>query len=255
MSAGSAKTENFMLGTACVMVGLPAELHDLNPLEHSLGLVKNFTLTSEPSYIELSQGVKGSIVHSTMTANPVRASMEVYEYTAANIAYSLGLNGAAKAPKTGSSTVSTVVPASPAQNTLSVVAATGFAANDMIMIEADTIENFVVRKIVSIATNTLTLDEDLPAIPSGAKVTVVNGIDIGSKEDQPFLSAKIAGKLANGAPAVVYLPKIRIINGFNLAFVTNDYGNLPFEFQIYDLVSTDPMYADFKNASARIFRQ
>lgn len=253
--AGLAKTNNFLLSTATVMIGAEADLHDLNPLDHSLGLVKNFNINAEPTYTDLMQGVKGSIVFSTMTANPVRASMEVYEYTAKNLAYSLGLNGGSVTPATAQTTVGTAVPASPSQNTLMVVAATGLVAGDTILIERDSIDDFIIRKIVSVSTNTLTLDDDLPSISIGAKVYKVNAVDIGSKDDQPFFSAKIAGKLANGEAVVILIPKIRVIKGFNLGFITNDYANLPFEFQVYDLVSTDPMYAEYKNANARIFKR
>lgn len=253
--SGLAKTNEFMLSTATVMLGAQADLYDLNPTEHSIGLVKNFTMTSEPSYVELMQGVKGSIVHSTMTANPVRASMEMYEYTAANLAYALGLDGSSKTPLTVNTTVNTTVPASPAQNTLVLTSATGFTAGGTILIEVDTIDNFVTREIVSVATDTLTLDQNLPAIASGAKVYLVNTIDVGSKEDQPFFAAKIAGKLANGSHVVVLIPKVRITKGFNLAFISNDYANLPIEFQVYDMVSTDTFYADFSTVNARIFKR
>lgn len=252
--SGTAITNDFMLSTATVMIGAPADLYDLNPTSNSIGLVKNFTLTSEPSYVELMQGVKGSIVHSTMTANPVRASMEVFEYSASNLAYALGLDGSGETAQTANTTVATLVPASPAQNTLVLTSATGFTEGNAVIIEVDgTDDNFVVRTITDVTSNTLTLNANLPAIPSGAKVYSANTIDVGSKVDQPFFSCKIAGRLANGKDIVILLPKIRIVKGFNLAFIQNDYANLPFEFQIYDLVSTDPMAADFTDGNARIF--
>lgn len=253
--AGFAKTDNFLLSTATVMIGLPAELNDLNPDDHAIGLVKNFTFTSDPAYTELTQGAKGSIVFSTLTSNPVKATMEAYEYTAPNLLYSLGLDGSqASAPATPT-TLTASVSASPAVNSIHVTSATGMSIGKYVLIEVDAIDDFIVRKITGVASLVITLDHDLPAIPNGAKVTVVNAIDVGSKDEQPFFSAKIAGKLANGEDVVVLLPKIRITKGFNLAFVTNDYGNLPFEFTIYDLVTTDPFYADYKTANARLFRR
>ena len=41
--AGEAKTDSFMLGAATVMIGAMADLYDLNPTDHSIGLVKNFS--------------------------------------------------------------------------------------------------------------------------------------------------------------------------------------------------------------------
>lgn len=253
--AGLALTDNFMLSTATVMIGDQADLYDLNPTEHSIGLVKNFTISSEPAYTELTQGVKNDIVHSVMTSNPVRATMETYEFTAKNLAYSLGLDAGNVAPVSTATTVASNVAASPATAILPVVSATGLAQGDSILIEVDSDENFVIRDIVSISTNNITTNAPLPAIASGAKVYKVNKIEIGSKTEQPFLGAKIAGKAANGDAMVLLLPKVRITKGFNLAFISDNYGNLPFEFTLYDLVSTDPNYAKFKGVKGHIYRK
>lgn len=253
--AGLARTDNFMLATATVMIGPVDDLHDLNPTDHSIGLVKNFQFNSDPTYTELMQGVKGSVVFSTMTSNPVRASMEVYEYTARNLNFALGLDGSTVNPMTVNSTVGTTVAASPA--TKDVILATGggsgFVAGDVILIAKNEDDDFIIRKVVSKSTDTLTVDEFLPAIPSGSVVYKVNAIEVGSKDDQPFLAAKIAGKLANGKHVVILIPKLRITKGFALAFSSENYGNLPIEFTLYDLVSTDTHYTYFGGAQAKIF--
>lgn len=253
--AGLALTDNFMLSTASVMIGPVEDLHDLNPADNAIGLVKNFQINSEPSYTELMQGVKGSVVFSTMTANPVRASMEAYEYTARNLKFALGLDGSTTNPMTINTTVATIVPASPAQKTLVLASGAGanFSPGDTILIDKNGDDDFVIRKVVSKSTDTLTLDEFLPAIAVGTAVYKVNAIDVGSKADQPFLSAKIAGKLANGKPAVILIPKMRITKGFAMAFSSENYGNLPLEFTLYDLVATDPAYAYFAGAQAKLF--
>lgn len=256
--AGKAKTNEFMLSTATVMIGLPAELHDLNPAEHSIGLVKNFTFTSEPAYTELTQGVKGSIVASVMTSNPVRATMEVYEYTAKNLGYALGIDGAQNLePIVTTTTVSTAVDgdASPAPTTVSVTSATGIVQGDTIMIMIDNEDNFMIRKVTNVATNTLTLSHAITQdIPLGAVVKKVNVIPVGSKDEQPYFAAKIAGVLVSGEKVVIEIPKIRIVRGFNMAFSVDNFGNLPMEFTLYDLVTTDTLYAEFPNEQARIYR-
>ena len=256
-AAGLAKTNDFLLSTASVMIGPMEDLYDLNPDEHAIGLVKNVTLSSEPSYTELTQGVKGSVVFSVLTANPVKASMEVFEYTAKNLALGLGLDldATGLAPLTAQTTVASPVAASPVSSVLNVTSAAGMTAGKTILIERNSSDDFVIRKIVSVSTNAITVDQPLPTIASGVKVMLVNAIDIGSKDDQPFFSAKIAGKLANGDDIVILIPKIRITKGFNMAFTSDNYGNLPFEFTVYDMVSTDALYADFANAQARIFRK
>ena len=76
--AGEAKTNAFMLGTATVMLGAQADLFDLNPTEHSIGLVKNFNLQVDQTYTELTQGVQNQIVFSVRTGNKVMNTMEAY---------------------------------------------------------------------------------------------------------------------------------------------------------------------------------
>ena len=55
--AGFAVTNEFLLSTATVMIGATSALKSLEPGAHSIGLVKNFKLASDPKLIELTQGV------------------------------------------------------------------------------------------------------------------------------------------------------------------------------------------------------
>jgi hypothetical protein len=91
--AGEARSIDFLVGTATIMLGLPADLRDFRPETHSIGLVKNVKLMAEATYIELTQGIRNSVVHSVKTGEPVRASAEVYEFNAANWSYALGFSG------------------------------------------------------------------------------------------------------------------------------------------------------------------
>ena len=51
------------------------------------------------------------------------------------------------------------------------------------------------------------------------------------------------------------IPKLRVVRGFNLAFTTDDYANLPLEFTVYDLVPTDTFYSDFDGDQAKMFKK
>jgi hypothetical protein len=250
--AGEAKTNSFMLGSATVMIGPQADLFTLAPSTHSVGLVKNFTVSNEPQYTDLTQGVKNTIVYSVMTGNTVRAQMEVFEYTSKNIAYALGLNGSSLAAISAVTALSAAVTA--AATSITVTSATGLTVGTWISIQEGTDDKIFYRKITAVASNTLTLNAALPvAIANGATVQKVNVIDVGSKEDQPYLSAKIVGSLADGTEVGLLIPKIRITAGFTLGFTTDNFGNLPLEFTCYDLTSDDPNYADFGGAQAKLF--
>lgn len=249
--AGEAQTSAFMLGAATVMIGTPDKLFDLNPEDHSIGLVKNFRVTSEPSYTELTQGVKNQVVYSVMTGNTVRASMEAYEYTGRNMAYSLGLEGSAIAAQTVETDLS--APAAATDTSLTVTDETGFSVGDYVMIQDGAEDKVYVRKLTAVALTTLTFAQALPkALPAGTKVSLSNAINIGSKDEQPFLAAKIVGTLADGSENVILCPKIRITNGFSLGFTTEGFDNLPFEFSFYDQITTDPFYAEFAGAQAKL---
>lgn len=256
--AGLAKTQAFMLGTATVMVGPQSALFDLNETAHSIGLVKNFALTAEPSYTDLTQGVKNTIVFSVLTGNPVRASMEAYEFTAKNLAYGLGIDGSAMASFSTETTVSTGITGNDGTPVVSVVVADAAAISVgqyIILRNLSSDDRVTVRKVTGKTGNTLTVDPGFKAglnFPVGSRVSAVNVVGVGSKAEQPFLSAKIVGVVADGTPMVILIPKIRVQRGFNLNFSTENYGNMPFEFTVYDLVATDPFYTEFNGDSARI---
>jgi len=250
--AGEAKTNSFMLGSATVMIGPQADLFTLAPSTHSIGLVKNFTASGEPQYTDLTQGVKNTIVASVMTSNRIRAQMEVYEYTAKNIAYALGLNGSTLTPISTSTTTSAAITAN--ATSITVTSATGLVIGDWIMIQEGTDDKVFYRKIQNLVTNTVTLNAAIPvALATGCTVQKVNVIDVGSTADQPYLSAQVVGSLADGTEIGLYIPKLRITAGFSLGFTTDNFGNLPLEFTMYDLTSDDTNYALFAGKQAMLF--
>lgn len=249
--AGEAKTDAFMLGTATVMLGAMADLMNLT-VDQSIGLVKNVTMKTTPSFTELTQGVKNTLVYSVMTANQVMIDGEMYEYTSRNLSYAAGLDGSEIEASTVSSLVTTgvVAPTPPAlsDEDLTVASGTEFAIGDTVFVQVGNADQVLVRKITAKAINVLTFDTGFPiAIPVGSKVTKVNVVAIGSLEDTPFLACKIVGTMANGDEVVVLLPKVRVTSGVSLGFKTDNFDNMPLQLSVYDLVSTDPLYAYFQS--------
>jgi hypothetical protein len=251
--AGEARTNRFMLSTATVMLGAPEDLNELQPSTHSIGLVKNVNVTAETAFTELMQGVQSSLVHSTKTGNTTRVSAEVYEYTAKNLGYALGLSGTTLSTQTVQGSIAIAVDALDTSIDLVLGEGSLFVAGDTIIIRTGSDDVVVVRKVTAVATDTLTLNLAVPAaIPVGSVVRKSNVLALGDKGDQPFLSCQIAGKLVNGDPAVFMFPKIRITGGFNFSFATDNYGNMPFEFAVYDLTSVDPFYAEYAGAPGKL---
>lgn len=258
--AGEAVTQDFMLATATVMIGEQTALYGLNPMAHSIGLVKNFKITAAPTYTELTQGVKNDLVYSIMTQNKVTATMEVYEYTSRNLAYGLGLDGTTVASITDSYLLN--APMAGADTTVVIQVSTDnhleFPDSSWVVIQ-DAVQTDYVHVVKTSGASvyaagppkTLTLTLDHPsgaarATAAGSTLTLVNRSNIGDKDDQPFLSAKVVGIMPNDdQPLILLFPKLRITKGFELSFQTTAFASMPFEFTPYDLISTDYAYADF----------
>jgi hypothetical protein len=90
---GSALSNQFHFSTATLCVAPMADQLIINPANHSLGLVKGLQVSAETSKIDLTQGITNEIVSTVVNSVNITGSCEVYEYTAKNLAYGLGLDG------------------------------------------------------------------------------------------------------------------------------------------------------------------
>lgn len=259
--AGEAKSIDFLVGTATIMLGAQADLRDFRPESHSIGLVKNVKLMAEASYIELTQGLRNSVVHSIKTGEPVRASSEVYEFNASNWAYALGFNGYSVNQTELETTVTAAVASSPSGTaTFTVTDTAGYVIGDYVMIQVGYDDTVIPRKLITGTTgSTMVFDAPIKNvdIPVGAKIRRCLVVPVGRKSEQPFLAAKIVGTVADGREIAIEIPKLRITKGFDLTFQTSDYANMGFEYTVYDQVPSDPQYLRFKNefdgASAAVY--
>ena len=258
--AGEAQSINFAVGTATIMLGAPADLRNFTPATHSIGLVKDVKIMAEASYIKLSHGVRNSVVHSIKTGEPVSMGAAIYEYNAKNWTYALGFAGYDVALTPASTNVTTAVAANPAgEDTVDVASAASFNVGDYVMLQVGTDDRVYPRRVSAKTTTTLTFDADFVniAIPLGATVRKCSIVPIGRKSEQPFLAAKIVGSMADNVEVCIEIPKLRVTKGFDLTFQTSDYANMPFEFDVYDLVPTDPEYArsrdEFDGAPAFLY--
>jgi hypothetical protein len=268
MSAGLARSTSFMLGSATVMIGPQASLYDLRPDLHSLGLVKNFQISTEPTTVDLTQGMKNTLVYSALTGNRATAQCEVYEYTARNLTYGLGLDGSALVPFATEYPTNAVLTGNDGSP---VVVATFITATNVVT-------DFPIGAWISIQdvnepdkvhygrlTATTTVTGSAPTIthtltftgfglktgnnfPAGSVIQRVNMVAVGSVLTQPFFAAKVVGILPErNEPVAILMPKVRIMRGFSLNFSTENFGNLPFQFQPYDLVPSDPFFSTFQS--------
>ncbi|MGH6957626.1 MAG: hypothetical protein ACREEW_13255 [Caulobacteraceae bacterium] len=265
---GDAKTAEFLLSTATLMIGPQADVMALNPTDHSLGLVKNVTAEYSPTFVELTQGITAQTVMSVNTASQSKISAEVYEYNATNLAYGAGLDG---------STVSTPNPLKSyaletaiAGGGVSVALVAGKGAdwaigNYGVLADTTQPDRIHVFKVSGIATDTLTVDAAYAIPTTGGDdawpvattvIYLVNSIGVGGVVAQPTFGAKIVGVMPdNGEPVTLIFPKVKITKGLSLAFQTKDFSSMPFELQPYALLPTDPFYADFGSKTWKVLRR
>lgn len=244
--AGEAKSTKFAVGAATLMLGPLADLMNLNVDAHSVGLAKNIVVTAESSFLDLTQGVKNSLVYQVMNGQTTRITAEVYEMTAKNLTYGLGLDGSALSVANVATTLTANIAAN--ANVAQVANASGFSANDWLMIQPSaSSDDIQLRRAANIVSNNITLSANVPVlVPSGAIVKKVNAINVAGEEVPTYVAAKIAGNLADGTPIVLLFPKVKITRGFTVGFQTDNYGNLPFEISAFDQVPGDPFYATIK---------
>lgn len=253
--AGEAKTSEFLLSTATVMVGPMSKVMELSPALHSIGLVKNVQVKTTPKFVDLTQGVNAQVVFSVNTELQSKITSEVFEYTGANLAYAAGLDGSAvTSPAQTSCSLATAVSVGGA----SLILATGSVAllalvTGSYVVVSDGADKCHVGKVASITSDTLTLATGY-TMPTSAVypistsiVYAVNRTLVGATNNQALFAAKLVGILpGSGSPITMIFPKIRITAGMDLAFdANNNFSNMPFEFQPYAMLPSDPYYADF----------
>lgn len=254
---GLAKTADFLLSTATVMIGPRDKLMELTPALHSVGLIKNVQVTTEPQFVSLTQGVEAVEVAAVNVANPARISGELYEYSARNLAYGAGLDasGAGYDPITTKAALASPIASGGSTVALAAgsVAANGIVVGDFIVIQDNVQGDLVhVGKVGSIATDTITLAAGY-TMPVGMTFAVattdvyrVRNIRVGSNFKRPAFGCKLIGIIPeSGEPITVLFPKVRITRGVGLAFQNENFANMPFEFAPQALLPSDPYYADF----------
>ncbi len=258
--AGNAKTNKFMLSTATVMLGPLAKLHELNPAEHTMGLVKNFQLTGEAQYTELTQGIRNAVVMSVRTGEGLRTSCEVYEFTAKNLAYAAGLDASGTSYDVVDelSALSEVATSADTDLVLAVAPVQAITAGDYLFIQKGQDDYVHVIKVATYtaATKTVTFAAGF-AIPTGMEFPVgsrvgrLKRIDVGQNVTQPDLACKVTGILPkDNTPFTILLPKVKVTRGLGISFASDNFSNMPFEMQPYEMTMSDPFYSEYGQAQA-----
>lgn len=261
---GSAKTSQFFFSTATVMVGTQAEQLTLNAATNSIGLVKNVAIEADPGNVDLTQGIMNDLVMTMVNSMNIKVSMEVYEYTAKNLAYGLSLDGTGSNYAANASSYSLAAAVAAAATTLTVATdlTTTFTAGSWIFIQEGTDDVVHLARVISssfASPNTTITFTGMP-VPTGMSFTTagrvgkLNKIDFDPNAAMVSLSVRIIGTLATDKrPIGLHFPKVKVTKGFSMRFAADNFGNLPFEFTPYSPISTDSGYNQYYNQRMHVF--
>lgn len=250
---------SFLIGNATVMLAPQgSDVFSLMPETHSVGMVKNVSISMESDQIELRNGIMQALVDSQKSGVRMTASFEGYEFSAANLYRSLGfanqtvitrrrgvLAAAAASGATSLSVNSSPIPGD-ANSGITAAANMPIGATLLLQKKDASGDSVYPLRLTVAASGSGPYVVTIPALPAGVSfaagdtVWVVNEMDVGSLAPNDFFCMKIVGTLANyNTPLVVIFPKVKVTKGFNLNFSETDYSNLPFEITPYFLSQSE----------------
>jgi len=264
---GTAQTDEFILSTGTIMVGPSDKLMELTPSDHSIGLVKNVNVSTDPQFVELTQGIDEQVVASKNNRNQARISAEVYEFTAKNLAYANGLNATGTDYDVNEtvmgldSDIDGVAEATTID--LKTGEGTNLVAGDFFVLqEGSNSDKVHVGKVESVTTDTVTLATGY-TIPAGVtfdadltRIYKTHQIALGGAREEVTFGVKIVGVMsATGEPITMLFPKVKVTAGLGLQLTNSDFTNMPFEFMPYTLLPGDAYYADFKGQQGKMLKR
>lgn len=240
------KNPKFVIGNATVMLAPFTEnVFELNPDDHSVGMVKSVALEQSADQITLKNGIQQLTVDTQKSNVNMTVTFEGYEFDARNLTYALGLAGSTVKRLRGRLTADAAAAAATISvesypvpgDSASMIDAVGDVpvGATLLLQNPDEPDEVYPIAVTEATTGTgpyvVTINGGAPVdMTTGWIVWVVNEIDVGSFDDDDFFCAKIVGTLsANNEPIVVVIPKLKVSRGFNLTFSETDYSNLPFE--------------------------
>jgi hypothetical protein len=246
---GNARTSRFQFTTATICVGPQDQQKLLTPSKHSVGLTKNVKVDANATKIDLTQGITNDIVASVTNNLPITASAEVYEYTARNLAYGIGLEGDGLVTMSAPGILTAAVASGGTSASIAAADATALGLNvgDWGFIQEALDDQVHVFKVSGVSSGTITFTGyPLPtgvSFSTNARLGKFNKIDADPVKANVNQCVRIIGvSLKDKTPIVLHFPKCRITRGFSMAFSSENFGNMPFEFTPLTPLPDDPGY-------------
>lgn len=240
---GSPVTNEFSIGTAEVRIGPLSEAARLVQ-SRSIGLVDDVTVSFSNSSVDLKGMFPQTVVDTAITEQLGSVKATAREFSRRNLDIMLGnAVSSGAAPADVKSTLATSADVAANATSITLLSATGFAADDVIVIYPEgKPEDVTISQIDSIATNVLTLKTGLgtavayPALTDNTRqyhVFKAQGVAAGNvTKTNYFTMSIIQQKNVSGRPIVWLMWKAANTGSMEQGTSATDYASLNMEFKL-----------------------
>lgn len=238
MPLGSAVTTKFSIGTAELRVGPLTDAGNLDAT-FSVGLLDSVSLSVEQEAAELEGGFPRKLVDTAIIRQSVSLTATVREYSRRNLRLLVGEGIGGVAPVD----FATTMDAGEILGSTTIDVPTGkgasFTAGDIITIYPTGYpEKVSVCRVVSIATDTLTLDAGTPtlyAYDAGTPIFISRPIALGAVSQTNYFAVTLVQKEnSSGRPLVWNFWKGAIASGLNLETNAEDFASTELQINLLE---------------------
>jgi hypothetical protein len=243
---GAPQTTKFQIGTAEVRIGSMASAMRLTQA-HSVGLIDNVTVEIAQDSVDLEGGFPRSPVDTAIVRRNGTVTATLREYSRKNIKLMMGEGVAGAEPSDEKTLIVTNLAAAGASFDVSGGDGTMFVTGDLWVIYPDgRPEEITVVRILSVATDTVTLDADTPALHTydGTSETIniykAQEVGIGAIQTTNYFACQVLQvERKTGRPVGFEIWKATIASGMTLGSNAEDFASNELQIKLLDPAASE----------------
>ena len=243
---GAPKTTKFQIGTAEVRVGPMTSALRLTQA-HSIGLIDNVTVEIAQDSVDLEGGFPRAPVDTAIVRRNGTITATLREYSRRNIKLMMGEGIAGAEPTDAKTLIVTNLATAGASFDVSGGDGALFITGDLWVIYPDgRPSEITVVRVLSVATDTVTLDADTPALHDydGTAETIniykAQSVGIGSVQTTNYFSVEVLQvERKTGRPVGFQIWKATIASGMTLGSNAEDFASNDLALKVLDPAAAD----------------
>ena len=243
---GAPKTTKFQIGTAEVRVGPMTSALRLTQA-HSIGLIDNVTVEIAQDSVDLEGGFPRAPVDTAIVRRNGTITATLREYSRRNIKLMMGEGIAGAEPTDAKTLIVTNLATAGASFDVSGGDGALFVTGDLWVIYPDgRPSEITVVRVLSVATDTVTLDADTPALHDydGTAETIniykAQSVGIGSVQTTNYFSVEVLQvERKTGRPVGFQIWKATIASGMTLGSNAEDFASNDLALKVLDPAAAD----------------